>query len=96
MTDNFASALDGVRVLDLTEDRGLYAGKLLADLGADVIKIENPQGSKARQMGPFKGDVPGLENSLYFVNFNTNKRGVTLNLNSPAGVLSGLPVRSML
>lgn len=85
MTGNFASALDGVKVLDLTDDRGLYAGKLLADLGADVVKIEKPEGSKARRLGPFKDDVPGLENSLYFVNFNTNKRGVTLNLDSPAG-----------
>ncbi|MBI4295881.1 MAG: CoA transferase [Chloroflexi bacterium] len=85
MTDSFASALDGVRVLDLTEDRGLYAGKLLAEFGADVIKIEKPQGSKARRVGPFKGDIPGPENSLYFANFNTNKRGITLNLDNPAG-----------
>jgi crotonobetainyl-CoA:carnitine CoA-transferase CaiB-like acyl-CoA transferase len=85
MADSFASALDGVKVLDLTEERGLYAGKMLADLGAEVIKIENPKGSKARQVGPFKDDVPGLENSLYFLNFNTNKRGITLNIDSPEG-----------
>jgi crotonobetainyl-CoA:carnitine CoA-transferase CaiB-like acyl-CoA transferase len=85
MTGNLDMALGGVRVLDLTEDRGLYAGKLLADLGADVIKVEEPEGSKARQIGPFKGDVPSLESSLYFANFNTNKRGITLNLDSSAG-----------
>jgi len=85
MTGNLDMALGGVRVLDLTEDRGLYAGKLLADLGADVIKVEKPEGSKARQIGPFKGDVPSLESSLYFANFNTNKRGITLNLDSSAG-----------
>ena len=85
MADVFASALDGVKVLDLTEERGLYAGKLLADLGADVIFIEKPEGSRSRRLGPFKGDVPGPENSLYFLNFNTNKRGITLNLEAPSG-----------
>ncbi|MBI4296215.1 MAG: CoA transferase [Chloroflexi bacterium] len=85
MSGNFPSALDGMRVLDLTEDRGLYAGRLLADLGADVIKIEKPGGSQARCIGPFKDDVPGTENSLYFANFNTNKRGITLDLERPAG-----------
>jgi crotonobetainyl-CoA:carnitine CoA-transferase CaiB-like acyl-CoA transferase len=85
MTNNINAALGSVRVLDLTEERGLYAGKLLADLGADVIKIEKPEGSQARQMGPFKDDMPALESSLYFINFNTNKRGITLNLDRPAG-----------
>ena len=85
MADVTASALSGVRVLDLTEERGLYAGKMLADLGADVIKIEKPEGSEARQKSPFNKDVPGLENSLYFLYFNTNKRGITLNFASPAG-----------
>ncbi|OGO22188.1 MAG: hypothetical protein A2Z28_01270 [Chloroflexi bacterium RBG_16_51_9] len=85
MTDNSTSALDSVRVLDLTEERGLYAGKMLADFGADVIKIEKPEGSKARRTGPFKDDVPGLENSLYFLYFNTNKRGITLDVDMPAG-----------
>jgi crotonobetainyl-CoA:carnitine CoA-transferase CaiB-like acyl-CoA transferase len=85
MAGDFDSALDGIRVLDITEDRGLYAGKFLADLGADVIKIENPVGSKARETGPFKADVPGLENSLYFIHFNTNKRGITLKLECREG-----------
>jgi len=85
MTDKSGQALDKVRVLDLTEDRGLYVGKMLADLGAEVIKIEKPDGSKARQVGPFKDDVPSLESSLYFINFNTNKKSITLNLQSPAG-----------
>ena len=78
--------LEGVKVLDLTEDRGLYAGKMLADFGADVIKIEKPEGGKARRNEPFKDDIPGLEASLYFINFNTNKRGITLNLESPTGI----------
>jgi benzylsuccinate CoA-transferase BbsE subunit len=85
MSATFESALEGIKVLDLTEGRGLYAGKMLADFGADVIKIEPPGGSPARQIPPFKDDIPGPENSLYFVNFNTNKRGIILNLDSSAG-----------
>ena len=85
MTGDSAAALSDVKVLDLTEERGLYAGKMLADLGADVIKIEKPEGSKARRTSPFKNDVPGLENSLYFVTFNTNKRGITLDIDSSKG-----------
>jgi crotonobetainyl-CoA:carnitine CoA-transferase CaiB-like acyl-CoA transferase len=77
--------LVGLRVLDLTEERGLYAGKVLADLGADVVLIEKPQGSRARSLGPFKGDNPDIENSLYFLNFNTNKRGITLSLDAERG-----------
>lgn len=82
---NIDSALSQIRVLDLTEERGLYTGKLLADLGADVIKMERPEGSRARFRGPFKDDTPSLENSLYFINFNTNKRGITLNPDKPEG-----------
>ena len=85
MTDKRDQALSGIRVLDVTEDRGLYVGKMLADLGAEVIKIEKPDGSKAREVGPFKDDKTGLENSLYFINFNTNKRSITLDLHSLAG-----------
>jgi crotonobetainyl-CoA:carnitine CoA-transferase CaiB-like acyl-CoA transferase len=85
MTEKTTAALGDVKVLDLTEDRGLYAGKLLADLGADVILIEKPEGSRARRIGPFKNDLAGFENSLYFLHFNTNKRGITLNLDNPTG-----------
>ncbi len=80
-----AGPLAGVKVLDLTEGRGLFAGKVLADLGADVILIEPPGGSPARSLGPFKDDAPGTENSLYFVNFNSNKRGITLDLDASPG-----------
>ena len=85
MTGDKSGALADVMVLDLTEDRGLYAGKMLADLGADVIKIEKPAGSKARQTGPFKDDLVGIENSLYFMSFNTNKRGITLDVETSRG-----------
>src|ERR1035437_1154271 len=85
MVHNTNTALGSFRVLDLTEDRGLYAGKVLADFGAEVIKVEPPEGSRGRRTPPFKDDVPGLENSLYFLNFNANKKGISLNLESPEG-----------
>lgn len=77
--------MEGFRVLNLARDRGLAAGKMLADLGADVIKVERPEGDPARRLGPFKDDIPGQERSLYFLNFCTNQRGVTLNLQTAAG-----------
>ena len=57
-------ALEGLRILDLTEREGHLCGRLLADLGAEVIKIEPPEGDPARRTGPFAGDKPGSESSL--------------------------------
>ncbi|MBW2285192.1 MAG: CoA transferase [Deltaproteobacteria bacterium] len=63
-----------------------YCVKLLADLGAQVIKIENPVGGdKARSRGPFAGDNPGLEKSGLFAYLNTNKRSITLNPRTSLG-----------
>lgn len=77
--------LSPYRVLDLTDERGLLCGKILADLGADVIQIEPPCGSPARRMGPFyKGDVHP-EKSLFWWAYAVNKRGITLNLERPDG-----------
>lgn len=73
------------RVLDLTDGRGLLAGKLLGDLGADVIKVEPPGGSSARRTGPYYHDQPHPERSLFWMAFNLNKRGITLNLESERG-----------
>ncbi len=72
-------------VLDLTDDRGELAGMVLGDLGADVIKIEPPQGSSSRGMGPFLEDGPEPERSLRFFAFNRNKRGITLDLTGDDG-----------
>ena len=77
--------LSGYRVLDLTQPIGFLCTKLLADMGADVVKVEKPGGDDARLLPPFKGDVPHRERSLYFLHYNTNKRGITLNLESPDG-----------
>ena len=85
MPDDTPTALGDIRVLDLTAELGAYCTKLLADLGADVIKIEPPGGDPARSVGPFYHDEPDREKSLSFLNLNTNKRSVTLDLNDPAG-----------
>lgn len=77
--------LDGVSVLDLTDDKGLLCGRMLADLGADVIKIEKPGGDDARNIGPFYHDIPDSEKSLFWFAYNLNKRGITLNIESPDG-----------
>ena len=78
-------ALESLRILDLTEREGHLCGRLLADLGAEVIKIEPPQGDPARRTGPFAGDKPDSESSLTFINLNTNKKSVTLDLNLDEG-----------
>ena len=72
-------------VLDLTDDRGELAAMILGDLGADVIKIEPPQGSSSRRIGPFLDDAPEPERSLLYYAFNRNKRGITLDLAVDAG-----------
>ena len=76
-------ALSAYRVLDLADSRGAYCAKLLADLGADVIKVEGPEGDPGRRIPPFAGDAPHIEKSLYFLYRNANKRGITLDLSTP-------------
>ena len=75
-------ALAGLKVLDFTHYvSGPYCTKLLADFGADVIKVERPpDGDKARQIGPFPGDAPDPEKSGLFLHLNTNKRSVVIDL----------------
>ena len=72
-------------VLDLTDDRGEFTSMALGDMGADVIKVEPPQGPTSRAMGPYLDDAPESERSLHYFAFNRNKRGVTLDLNGEAG-----------
>ena len=74
-------ALYGLRVLDLSQGvAGAYCSKLLADLGADVIKAEPPDGDCLRGIGPFPGGEPDLERSGLFLHLNANKRGIVLNV----------------
>jgi crotonobetainyl-CoA:carnitine CoA-transferase CaiB-like acyl-CoA transferase len=77
--------LSPYRVLDLTTARGLLCGQILGDLGADVIQIEPPGGSPARQLKPFYHDQPHPDRSLYWWAYNRNKRGITLNLATSEG-----------
>jgi crotonobetainyl-CoA:carnitine CoA-transferase CaiB-like acyl-CoA transferase len=81
------TALEGVRVLEYCQMiSGPYCGKLLADLGAEVIKVEEPPaGDAARTRGPFPNDVPHPEKSGLFLYLNTNKLGITLNLGTASG-----------
>ena len=79
-------ALEGVRVLDLTHHiAGPYCTKLLADFGADITKVERPDGDPARRKPPFYHDEPEIEKSLLFLYLNTSKRSITLNLKSQGG-----------
>src|SRR5713101_3390586 len=77
--------LHDVRVLEISAPETMLAGRILADLGADVVTIEPPAGAPGRRIEPFLDDVPGLERSLTWHAMNRNKRGITLNLNSPDG-----------
>ncbi len=77
--------LGDIRVLDLSDEKGVYCGKLMADLGADVLRIEPPGGHAMRNLGPFVDDEPDTQKSLYWFHFNTSKRGITLNLENADG-----------
>ena len=77
--------LSDYRILDLTDHKGVYCAKVLADLGADVIKIEKPGGDATRNIGPFYKDIPHPEKSIYWWAYNTSKRGITLNIETADG-----------
>ena len=72
--------LAGLRVIEIADERAEYTGLLLAGLGAEVVKIEPPEGNATRRIGPFLDDQPGLERSLFFWNYNRNKKSVVLDL----------------
>jgi len=77
--------LDDVRVLEVSAPETMLAGRMLADLGADVVVVETPAGSPGRRLAPFLDGIPGIERSLTWHALNYNKRGVTLDLLSPDG-----------
>ncbi len=72
--------LAGVKVIEFCDEMGDWAGKLLADMGATVMKVEPPGGSRTRGYGPFLDDIPGPERSLWFWHYNTNKQSVVLDV----------------
>jgi crotonobetainyl-CoA:carnitine CoA-transferase CaiB-like acyl-CoA transferase len=73
------------KVLDLTNEKGFFCGRALADFGAQVIKIEKPGGDACRNIGPFYHDIPDPEKSLYWFAFNANKQGITLDYETADG-----------
>ena len=82
---NRPGPLDGLTVIELASERAQFAGKQFADLGADVIVVEPPGGHHTRTYGPFADDVESPEHSLWWWCYNTSKRGVVLDLDTPEG-----------
>jgi crotonobetainyl-CoA:carnitine CoA-transferase CaiB-like acyl-CoA transferase len=87
MADSVAApgALAHLRVIELGNIPASYAARLLADLGADVIKVEPPGGDPSRMLPPFAGGIKDPERSLTFINANTNKRSIVLDLKNKGG-----------
>lgn len=80
-----SNVFGNVHVVELAGELGAYTGKLLADLGAEVIRIESMEGDPTRLEKPFFKDTPGIENSLRYQYLNTNKKGLVLDIASPEG-----------
>jgi crotonobetainyl-CoA:carnitine CoA-transferase CaiB-like acyl-CoA transferase len=79
-------ALEGTRIVDLSQGiAGPYCTRLLADLGAEVIKIEPPEGDYARRLGPFPNDLPHHDKGGLFLHLNGNKKSVTLDIETVSG-----------
>lgn len=78
-----AGSLTGLRVVELASDHAAFAGKLLADLGAEVVLVEPPGGHRSRSYGPFAEDVVDPERSLWWWHHHTSKLGVVLDLDQP-------------
>lgn len=77
--------LEGYRVLDLTDEKGLLASRILADMGAEVIKVEKPGGDEARRIGPFYKDEFDPEKSLFWFALCMNKKSITLDITKKEG-----------
>ena len=77
--------LEHLRVIDLADHRGIFCAKALGDLGADVVKVEPPDGDPARSAGPFAGGEPGPERSLFWQGFATGRRSLTLDVTRSEG-----------
>jgi crotonobetainyl-CoA:carnitine CoA-transferase CaiB-like acyl-CoA transferase len=87
MTDAASGALHGLKVLDLTQMlAGPYCTMILADQGADVVKVEAPEGDGARSMGPFHPDDGARPYGGYFQSINRNKRSIVVDLKDPRGL----------
>lgn len=89
-TEPNSGFLAGVRVLELSDEMGEYCGRVLAGLGADVVKVEPAAGERTRQYGPFIDDCFDPEGSLYFWQYNFGKRGVVLESQNDSDSLARL------
>ena len=85
MSMNSPQALDGLRILDLSGPAGFYCAKLLADLGADVVRVEPPGGGANDLLESFLGAEADPNQSLYRWHFHTNKRSIILDISSSSG-----------
>jgi crotonobetainyl-CoA:carnitine CoA-transferase CaiB-like acyl-CoA transferase len=85
LSDNKNGLLSGIRILDLADENASFCSKLLADMGASVIKVERPGGDPSRRLGPFLKSSSQPERSLFFEYNNSNKRGITLDIEQSAG-----------
>jgi len=79
------NVFNNMRIVELAGELGGYTGKLFADLGAEVIRIESIEGDPTRLEKPFYGEIAGIENSLRYQYLNTNKKGIVLDITSPEG-----------
>ncbi|MHB8381247.1 MAG: CaiB/BaiF CoA transferase family protein [Candidatus Binataceae bacterium] len=88
--------LKGFRMLDLADDKGALCGKIFADMGAEVIKIEPPRGCPTRTIPPFLEDLPGSDRSLYAIAYHAGKKSVTANFDRPEGreIVAALAAKS--
>lgn len=84
-TDRQEGLLPEIRIIDLADEKASFCSKLLADMGASVIKIEKPGGDPSRQKGPFFKNASPPEGSLFFWYGNSNKRGITLDIEKSEG-----------
>ncbi len=80
-----SALMAGYRMLDLSDEKGMLCGKIFADMGVEVIKVERPEGDPARTLPPFYKDDPHPEKSLFWFSYNTGKKSVTLDLNTADG-----------
>ena len=84
-TDEKEGLLCGIRLIDLADEKASFCSRLLADLGASVIKVERPGGDPSRQIGPFFENTSSPDGSLSFRYYNTDKLGITLDIEKDEG-----------
>ena len=77
--------LSGFRIIEVGDESGVFAGRLLADLGAEVVRVESPNGGRLRELGPFIHDAAAVENGFKHQAFNAGKRSVVADLETEAG-----------